>query len=230
MIGKQQQETSTDAVQIPSEPVRSVITLLLILHMFCVCVALCANWQRSPLQNGLKRVLAPYIQTLYLDPDDTRYHLTHAEPHDVNNFIQVNLTQDSGETWSLRLPQERQFHAGKPLKRARSLADILAFWSLNENEEIAGMIARCVASHAVADYERVENISNGARMRGEIICRQHIPQSIEDVRRGTPRQRNPNDLAFFRNAYEADIVVDRASGQIHVHRRRDSGQVAPAGE
>ena len=108
---------------------------------------------------------------------------------------------------------------------------VMAFGALSENERADSMVAQIaqgVAAHAVANWRRErDELSADTPIRAEIICRQHTLQSIDNVRSGTPRQRNPHDPAFFRNIYEADILVDTRTGSVELNRRRQAGQVAP---
>ena len=67
---------SAGADETPSESTRTVISLLLFCHLFCVVVVLSASYAPSVLQARLLRVLRPYTQTLNLDLDFTPYDLT----------------------------------------------------------------------------------------------------------------------------------------------------------
>lgn len=231
MKSKDRQDTNDTDADSPSDGVRSIITLLLILHLFCVGVALSANWERSLLKDALKQVLAPYIRTLALDPEDRPYELTHAEAVDVDNSIRVRITDPIGDIWQMQLPDPERWPSSASYRRGRSLADALAFGALSENERADSMVAQIaqgVAAHAVANWRRErDELSADTPIRAEIICRQHTLQSIDNARSGTPRQRNPHDPAFFRNIYEADILVDTRTGSVELNRRRQAGQVAP---
>ncbi len=71
------------------EVARSLVSLLLVVHLSCVGVALAANQSPSPLQERLVEVLAPYLQLLNLDLNFTPYYLTHETSLDTDHRIEV---------------------------------------------------------------------------------------------------------------------------------------------
>src|SRR5262245_29887068 len=70
---------------------RSVISLLLVLHLFCVAVVLSSNFRRSILQNELVRIFACYTQLLDFDPQFTPYYYTLGRPIDDDTVFVIAL-------------------------------------------------------------------------------------------------------------------------------------------
>src|SRR5207244_379167 len=59
---------------------RSVVSLLVCIHLFCVAIVLASNspgnYRRSPLQGRLVSIFAPYTRLLHFDPEFTPYYYT----------------------------------------------------------------------------------------------------------------------------------------------------------
>src|SRR5437773_12178420 len=70
---------------------RSVVSLLLSIHLFCVAVVLASNFRRSPLQSRLVSIFACYTQLLDFDPEYTPYYYTLGRPLDDDTWLAVDL-------------------------------------------------------------------------------------------------------------------------------------------
>src|SRR3954471_13888696 len=79
---------------------RSVVSLLLCIHLFCVAVVLASNspgsYRRSPLQGRLVSIFAAYTRLLHFDPEFTPYYYTLGRPLDDDTWLVVDL-YPSGE-------------------------------------------------------------------------------------------------------------------------------------
>jgi hypothetical protein len=85
-----------------SPSIRSLISLLLLLHLFVVAIALSSNFAPSQLQARLLSFFSPYAQRLNLDLNFTPYQLTHASLDDVDQRIEVlpvEAASDSKDQW-----------------------------------------------------------------------------------------------------------------------------------
>ena len=211
-----------------SETARSICTLFLLIHLLCVFICLSANWIRSPLQAGLLRVLAPYTQLLNIDLSFTPYHLTHAQQHDVDNFIEIEILPGTTDAARVRLPHVESFQGGKAYHRYKTLADVMAFHALRDDDETTSTLAQSVAMHVLQNHvvSSVGEHPDNAGLRGVVRVRQHTLQATNDLRQGN---NNPSADQYYRTAYEADIGMDGDSGKVWVHTRPDeAGEAAPA--
>src|SRR5438270_4455796 len=79
---------------------RSVVSLVLCIHLFCVAVVLAANspgnFRRSPLQGRLVSIFAAYTRLLHFDPEFTPYYETLGRPLDDDTWLVIDL-YPSGE-------------------------------------------------------------------------------------------------------------------------------------
>src|SRR5947207_15031353 len=74
---------------------RSVVSLLICVHLFCVAAVLASNspgsYRRSPLQGRLVSVFAPYTRLLHFDPEFTPYYYTLGRPLDDDTRLVIDL-------------------------------------------------------------------------------------------------------------------------------------------
>src|SRR5438094_9442733 len=79
---------------------RSVLSLLICIHLFCVAVVLASNspgnFRRSPLQGRLVSIFAAYTRLLHFDPEFTPYYYTLGRPLDDDTRLVIEL-YPSGE-------------------------------------------------------------------------------------------------------------------------------------
>src|SRR3954470_20829271 len=75
---------------------RSVVSLVLCIHLFCVATVLASNFRRSPLQARLVSIFAPYTKLLHFDPEFTPYYYTLGRPLDDDTWLVMDL-YPSGE-------------------------------------------------------------------------------------------------------------------------------------
>ena len=202
----------------PSERTRSVVSLLLTLHLIVLAFALSGNFLRSPLQSRVLAVLRPYAQTLNFELDFLPYQLTHATAADVDHRIEVlpaDADPDQADAW--RVLPDRGFRGGERYKRYQRLARLMGYLA---DEDASGnglsMIGRGVAENFV--------MQRGIRT-DRIRCRRHMLQDWESVQGGTAQQRNPNDPSYFRVVYAANTIVSD-NGRVSLLKISDVGEVA----
>ena len=108
------------------------------------------------------------------------------------------------------------------------LADALTFQVLNAQEDTASRLAHDISAHVVRQHQSRSTIESDNSVRGIIRCRQHMLQSTDDVAAGNQAA---FDDDYFQTAYEADIQVDKKTGNILIHQRtRQVGEVAPVAQ
>src|SRR5438477_9799429 len=80
-------ESSGDGVAM----LRSIVSLILCIHLFCVTVVLASNFRRSPLQARLVSIFAPYTKLLHFDPEFTPYYYTLGRNSDDDTWLVIDL-------------------------------------------------------------------------------------------------------------------------------------------
>lgn len=205
--------------------VRSVVSLLLVIHFTCVFVVLSSNNYRSALQTRLVRIFGFYTQQLNFDPSFTPYALTFGDETDDVAFV-VDLYERGDLPVSKQKVQETVTlpdHGSKLLdqqKRYFNLGRLMALNSnpLNPQDDITGEVVRAVGA-------RVMREKNCGRCVVRCLRRSSQPMNVEEVLPGFPRD-NPTAAAYDIPIYEADVWFDD-DGLVQAIKRSAQNEVAP---
>lgn len=204
---------------------RSVISLLLVLHLFCVAVVLSSNFRRSLLQNELVRIFACYTQLLDFDPQFTPYYYTLGRPLDDDTVFVIDLyargdLPASGQPLAatVRLPTGGSNWFGDRERYFR-LARLLAWYADpdNENDDITGEIVRSVGA-------RIMHETGNKRAVLRCIRRESQPPPTVPLNPGYPED-EPTNPAYEQLVYEADVWIDEEG--VLVQKRSAAAEVAP---
>jgi hypothetical protein len=205
---------------------RSVLSLLICIHLFCVAVVLAANFRRSPLQARLVSIFSGYTKLLHFDPEFTPYYYTLGRPSDDDTWLVIDLypsaeqpvaQQQSVKT--MRLPESGSNWFDNR-KRAFQLARLLATNAEpgNENDDLTGEIARSVGGWAM-------RTTDNHRAVVRCVRRMSQPLDVATLNPGFPPER-PTDPAYESTVYEADVWTDE-DGQVQLLKRASRAEVAP---
>ena len=208
---------------------RSVISLALCIHLFCVAVVLSSNFRRSPLQDRLVSIFAAYTKLLHFDPEFTPYYYTLGRGTDDDTWLAIDLYASADQpvaqqqiNRTLRLPEAGSNWLDNR-RRGFQLAKLLAGYAdppppQVENDDVTGEIARSVGGWAIS------TTGNG---RAVVRCmrRYSQPFDLAALNPGFPPDR-PTDVAYDSTVYEADVWKDE-DGQIQVLKRASRAEVAP---
>lgn len=202
---------------------QQVVSLLLVLHLFCVVVALSSYTRRSPLQARLLDLLAPYTRTLNIAPSVAPYHLSQYDaltgdnPEDDEHYLELEYAAADGSRQFLDLSRAA-FPLPDARRRYRSLASEMAYSVADEGgSNRLAELARAAAGYAMREAE-----VDAAVLR----LRHHLsqPRKLEDVREGFPS--DPLARQYIVTPYEADVLLDE-DGEVQLIKREDRSQVAP---
>jgi hypothetical protein len=206
---------------------RSVVSLLIVIHLLCVGVVLASNFRRSPLQVRLVSIFAPYTKLLHFDPEFTPYYYTLGRPNDDDAWISVDLYASSDQPVDqqaiasrVKLPEggsnwleerRRGIHLAKLLaERGESEAD--------DDLEVASEIAKAVGQWAMRKSGNKRAVVRGVRRMSQ-------PYTLAALNPGFPAER-PTDPAYDATVYEADVWIDEDQ-QVQVQKRASRAEVAP---
>lgn len=214
----------------PSATTQQIISLLLVIHFFCVFVALSsytalATYTRpSALQERLRDLLAPYSRTLLIAPSLAPYHLTHYNPLsgagevDDEVYLELTVTSPAGEARAVDLAN---FGSSFPDDQARfrTYAKNMAFYL---SREAAGEIEFSEFARAAASYG-LRQLDTDV---GVLRLKRHISQVrlLED--KDPEYSDNPADARYILTLYEADVVL-ADDGEVQLIKRAGRGEVAP---
>lgn len=217
---------STASLQQPSA-LRSVVSLVILIHLTCVLVVLVANFGRSALLSDLVSVFAPYTQFFNFDPDFTPYYLIHSRDND-DHVIVVDLYPKGEESVASQqlvktvvLPDSGSRWMGER-RRYFALANVLAFHAQNEGvqsaEDAAAELARTIG-------RRLMDENSVRRSVVKVVQRMSQPFDPATLLPGFPPDK-PTDPRYDVLQYEADVWYDD-EGQVQVVKRAGIGEVAP---
>jgi hypothetical protein len=215
----------TSAGDKPSDLTRNIVSLLLFVHIFCVAVALWGNFQRSSIESRLLEVLAPYLRTLNLDPDFTRFYLVHGSQSDDDRFFEVEIVPEdapggkaadsppASEAASgkiVALP-ESGIRGGLARRRYFALSYVMGFYANPDvdNETVTGELAKAIGGAVLRE--------EGAT-RGVVRCKHHMSQPRELRRLVAGFPADPHAPQYAVTEYEADVWFDD-QGQVQVNPR-----------
>lgn len=193
-----------------TSPWQTILSLLIVFHLFFVFLALGSNYSRSSLTYDLLNRFAFYTRLFNFDLDFTPYHLTHGTDADVDHRSEV-LAKGS-EEWIV-FPRGG-FRGADSYKRQQRFAAMWAFQALNGGQP--ALFAQALGNYVSRQQHLVPQ---------QVRCRKHFQQPREDVAGGTAAQRDPEDPSRFSVAYTANVIVN-ADASVDVIRVEETGQVA----
>ena len=208
---------SPSSPQLPPAEIRTVITLVLIVHLFAVTVALAAYTQPSPLLANLRDLLSPYNAALSFDVfhlyyGGSRWHLTHGAPTDVDYTVVVETKMHDGSVRTTTVPPP---DVQPPIRRRRYQALANAIGSAAGNEQLEIILPRTVAGSL---------IKRADAKRGTVTVRAFTP-GPQDVYTDEYLLRSPFN-ATASTVFAADVLVE--GGQVDVVKKASALEVAPA--
>jgi hypothetical protein len=206
---------------------RSVVSLLLTIHLLCVGVVLASNFRRSPLQARLVSIFASYTKLLHFDPEFTPYYYTLGRPSDDDAWISVELYASADQPVSQQQQATRlQLPDGgsnwlEERRRAIHLAKILAERGesdADEDLEVASEIAKGLGQWGMQTTGNQRAVVRAFRRMSQ-------PYDLTALNPGFPPDR-PTDPAYDAIAYEADVWIDE-DRQVQVQKRVSRAEAAP---
>lgn len=201
-----------------SSEVRSLVSLLLFVHLFVLFVAVTTYTRPSGLQQRLHEVFAPYLRALHLTAYPAtypfaRYHLTHASPTDVDFTCEVDYqTPEGPQTVTIPArplwPRIRQ-------RRYQALANATGYLTDEEaDEDLGGVLPRAIAGSVLKSHGATE---------GTFRCRAHYLPLLEQMGEVDAGRQGP--LENFRVTYEAQVIA--AGGTVELLKKSTTLEVAP---
>jgi hypothetical protein len=213
------------APKMPSPVVQQVVSLLLVLHLFCVVLALSTFTNRSGLQERLLDVFAPYTRTLYLAPSSPVYQLSRYDAltgsfgQDDDHYVEIEFTNAAGER-EIHTLDEGAIGESESKRRYREFAALMFLSSSEDrgNEYQLGELAKAAARYLMQKYD-----VDVATLR----LKRHLsqPRSLSNLSEGFPP--DPNSAQYKLTTFEADMIWDRDQDEMLLVKREDKAHVSP---
>ena len=222
-------------VAIPlSDTVRSVLSLVIVIHFCCIFTVLASGFRRSPMLEKLVSLFAPYTRGLAFDPGTISYYHTLGREQDDDAILLVDLYPDSespvtGQTLlqTITLPAEESCWL-ESRRRYLALAKISQI-NAPEGEE-AGQDRDATAAEVAKTVGRaiiIENrLESGKFPRAVVRCvrRMSQPRLLATLDEGFPPE--PTAAAYDILLYTADVFIAE-DGQTVIVKRAARNQQAP---
>ncbi len=205
-----------------SPGVRSAISLVLFIHLFCLWVAMCSYVSPSGLQMRLRQVVGPYLRLFNFDLNHVTYspnhfYLTHAQQTDIDFRVTVTTPTASGTAETTVLPEPDLWHTARYRRQLNLANTIGSIVGVDEaNEAIEGILPQAVAA---TDMRRLGAAKNNIVVRGR-----YLP-SLEQIESANAEESNPDSPRYFRDVFTADVF--KVGDQINLLKASTRGEVAP---
>ncbi len=183
----------------PSEMTRSVISLLIVLHLVCVFWVVTANVLGSPIQVRVATILRPYTRIGNFETTFAEFQLTYGDVLDANHRIEIlpeGSDAENMDDW-VALP-DVGIRGTARYQRLHRLAETLA--AFNEADEITSRIVLAAAS----DFNQRHSVR-----AAQVRCRRHRGQELKHA--WNEQESDPNNEGYFEVVYGADIKYDGSS-------------------
>lgn len=212
--------TTTEEARLPSDGVRSILSLLLIIHLFCALVGVCYVAQpSSPLHRRLLTFFGPYIELFNFDVDATPYYQTsYVDPgEEFAEFVDESagsrieilpVGKDEADSQQWVSYPDVGFRGGERYKRYQRLARRVT--EFDDDERLTALVASGFGTSFLFETDTEPY---------KIRCRNHRPVRREWLSRGSAEQRDASEEMHFLTVYQATAVV---SGDGVVEVVRDS--------
>ena len=141
------ESTPGDSATTWNSTARSIASLVLFIHLFCLAVALTANQAPSPLQERLLFVFRPYTQLLNFDVSFVRFDLTQETADDADQRIEYlpeGRAVTDADAWVLLSGGIR---GSDRQHRYQRLATLMSFFRAREDDSTTAVLASAVATH-----------------------------------------------------------------------------------
>jgi hypothetical protein len=191
---------------------RSILSLLIFVHLFCVVVVLFGNHYGSELQFRLIRFMGPYTRLLYFDPQVIAgFHLSHSEEVEDDHFLEVQ-TVDGATLGKFPDPEGHGTGLRGGFRYQRWLALMRRMAMNTDNDEYLAEFSRAVGANQL-------DVDENKRLVLRLVRRMPLDLSGRtEAEEGGPNAYVP--------VYSADVWKDD-QGVIRVHKRVQASEAAP---
>jgi hypothetical protein len=211
-------DTQATAAAAPITPTtQTVVSLLLIIHLFFAGVAFSSNLAPiySRLQNRLLTNFAVYTQLLGFDLNFLPFYWTHATIDDVDHRVEIlprGKIAERDADWIVLSAV-----ATRGTERFQRYQRLGRVWSLvSPQDELTAALAKAVGTSFI-EQRAIQPV--------RVRCRRHTLQDWDLVRGGTAAQRDPHDPSYFQSSYDANLVVSR-NGTVSVVKLAETSEIA----
>lgn len=216
MVSESDPQTHPAEAALPSQGVRTTVSLLLFMHLFSLAVVIGsgATATQIPVPNifsGLRNAKPLVAWGQFLFQDVTyKYALTTGDVSDVDHAFVVELVMPDGSEQQVVLPGEDLWPRQRE-QRLQTLARVAAGQA--SDDQFGSVLPGGVAQSLVTAL--------GAT-RGNVRVQSHRVQSPTNVSAADEALRNPYSPSFYGTEYDARVLVD-GSGRVNLMKQQIAG-------
>lgn len=203
------------ADDMPSAPVRSAVSFLLFVHLFCVAMALAGIFAPSRLQERLADAVSPYSQFFGFDLNGqfyyAPYHLTGGIEMDDDHLIEVEWSNAQGEPQVLQL-SKNSLRGTCAHQRRQLLGKFISDMTAQQADGAIDPLAKMLTVRTLKDHDAT---------LGTFRVRRHMSVDFESEE----ERPDPFDPEMYTTTYEARIELTD-DGKVLLFRQAEETQVA----
>jgi hypothetical protein len=184
---------------------RSVVSVLLAIHLFVVFIVLASHVSPSTLQSRVLGLFSAYVDPLNFDlssggRSDARYYLTRTTTGDFPAELVIEVQGEAADTKLVLPSPDRSW--GPAARREQALVSVYA--ELSSNEDLAPILSNSIGGSVMAHYEAE---------RASIVCRR------AELRESTPRE-NTQSSGFMPAPLHDERFEILLQGKLMMHDRK----------
>lgn len=207
------------AAPLPSEGVRTALSLALFIHFFLLAAGVLSTGTSSELERLARRIpfLTRYVQMLGLDAS-YQFHLAYGEPADFDYFVTAELETADGQTVTREFPAIGVM-PGHRHRRLERLARRIGAPPPEEEADPVDRLARRLAEYWVAETGAVRGMLRAPEANVVLIREEGVLTR--------PRWSNAADFRerYFQGGFQAHIVI--VDERVELMRAIEAGETAP---
>lgn len=202
---------------------RSVISFLLVVHLFAVGICIQSVLPTSDLGARLLTIFTPYNQLMHFDLEWTPYYLTretlnsdtlplYEEREYLVEYLPSGAEPSDPAAWRSIVAE---YPAGTAAKQ-RSLRYATAVAAFSEDDQVVSRFVRDIASHLVSDLDEQPRL---------IRVRQHRPVPRQRYYATLDDQPDPLSPTYYVTRYTAEVIVQE-DGDVNVMKYVSAAEAA----
>lgn len=208
---------------LPSQTFRTVVSLLLFVHLFALGVAMLSNPRdgmasRLLYRLGQVRLLSSYLEVLWMDMSYDYFHtygpLEFVAPLGTDHLAEIELKYADGRSETLNSPADGLF----PPQRKRRYMNL---WN-NAARTVGQQAAESLLPATIAKSLLTQTGAQSATIK----IKRHNPQGMDQARSTDVKARNPMDPSYYQLLYTG--YGQLKNGQFAFQKVEDAGGSAPA--
>jgi hypothetical protein len=210
---KSKKHSIPTATTLVDPTVKSLVSLGIVIHLFCLAFVLSSNVNPSRLQERICSTLAVYTRTLHLEPGLVLFQFTDGTSLSDNHVLE--FSPPDGKTLAAFPENESRWG----LERQRFSAIAFEIASFAERDDIAGYYAKALGGRLLRETKQ-EHL--------RLNCIHKISQPL-DLTMLDPKlpPEDPNAKEYYESVYEAEVWRDE-DGELNVQKRSTGRDAAPS--